>query len=581
MVTIFACGGLDKLGEDIYTITPKPLEVHGGKVKVDVQATFAPKIFPKNVIVSITPILLSSTSEDSKKYPNVTVQGEEAVGNNEVIPNKEGKTVSYTGEVPYAPVFKESNLYAYVVATQGDKKQDFNPILISKGIITTSLLVKKDVKPILGVDKFEKIFSYNKTGDIKFLKNSSAVRNSELREEDFVAISEILKAASKNPKLTIKNISLTGFASPEGEATLNENLSINRAKQVDKKLQQIFRRSRLSKAKLREIKIYKKGEGADWNSFDAMLSQSTLEDKETIKRSIDEKGTLAGKEAVLSSMENTYPEIEKILKDIRRSEIKINYDIKSKSDEEILALIENNPKELLLEELVYGANKLLTDYDKKISAYKNLETLFPTDYRGSTNIGVLLFNKGEVDKAAEYFNKAYEIEKNEITSSNLAIINILNNKNDDAIQLLSSVSIPEAKYNKGILQIMLGDYEKAINNMTGMNTFNLALAKRLNKDFDGSIATLDAGDNKGGLDDYLRAINKMRTGKKEEAKKLLESAESKEAGLMEKAKKDLEFDGLFGAPVVYQIDAINLKKRAIETINVDEELEDPGTTLEF
>lgn len=560
-----SCGSLDELGKDVYTVTPKPLEVHGGNVKIDMNATFGPKIFPKDVTVEITPILLSLKKYEGKRYKSVVYQGEQFPGNNESIPYEKGKSVSYSGEVSYLPSMESSSLYAYVVAKRGEKAVDFPPIKLAKGVIVTSLLVnKKDVRTVIAQDKYQKVTSYKKAGAINFLKNSSVVRNQELTESDFKDISNIIVDASKNDKITIKAIYLDGYASPEGEITLNENLANDRASKVYEKLKEIFTKTKLSKQKLKDISIVEKGHGADWNTFNSKLDNSDIKDKDVIKRSIEEKISVSEKEKALSTISNAYAQVEEILSAIRRSEIVVEYEVIAKSDEEIQKLLNTDISKLTEEEIVYGANKLLSNSEEKLNVYLKMIEKYPSDYRGFNNSGALYFEKGDLAKAKEMFTKAYELEKNEIISSNLAAIYILERKFAESYQLLSNVSLSESKYNKGIMQIMLGEYQNAVNNMQGINTFNLALAKLLNKDFEGCLATLDAGSRKGGMDYYLRAIANMRLGKKEETKKMLDMAEEKQKGLMERAKHDLEFDGLFQL-TSKDIQPEELKKRIIES----------------
>ncbi len=85
--------------------------------------------------------------------------------------------------------------------------------------------------------------------------------------------------------------------------------------------------------------------------------------------------------------------------------------------------------------------------------------------------------------------------------------------------------------------------------MQGKNTFNLALAKVLNGDYDGGIKTLEAGEVNTCIADYLKAIASQRLGKTEDANNYLKSAFEKNPKLEEKAKKDLEFREIYAAPV--------------------------------
>lgn len=106
----------------------------------------------------------------------------------------------------------------------------------------------------------------------------------------------------------ITSIDLIGHASPEGEATLNENLSIDRAKAVDTYVKKEVKKAKIAGADAADF-YTQKGEGADWDGFFDLLANSNLSDKEMIKRTLDGEPLLSSKEKTLKSLESTYTEI--------------------------------------------------------------------------------------------------------------------------------------------------------------------------------------------------------------------------------------------------------------------------------
>jgi len=93
----------------------------------------------------------------------------------------------------------------------------------------------------------------------------------------------------------------------------------------------------------------------------------------------------------------------------------------------------------------------------------------------------------------------------------------------------------------GIISIVEGKYQEAINYMGTDPTFNLALAKLLNGDAAGAKTTIDAVDADNAWVYYLRAIVGARTDAEDYMFNNLRSSVGKNADMKEMAKTDLEF----------------------------------------
>jgi tetratricopeptide (TPR) repeat protein len=241
-------------------------------------------------------------------------------------------------------------------------------------------------------------------------------------------------------------------------------------------------------------------------------------------------------------MAATYREIEKdILPQLRRTLIKIDYDITGYSDEELVTLGKNNPSELDIEELL-KAGSLMTDMNDKLTLYKAGADRFPNDYRAANNAAAILIMQGENDMAASYMAKATAAEENNITNNNMGILARRSGDRTAAMNYYGKAgSASEVSYNKGLIQIQNGEYDAAIGSTNGKATFNTALVKMLNGDLSGASSDMaDSGDDSA-MADYLRAIIAARSGDSTAVLSNITSATGKDASLKGKAKKDLEF----------------------------------------
>jgi len=555
VATLSSCNSMKDLDKDYYSVNPNPLEVHGGKVKIDINGQYPEKLFKKNVAVELTPQLRYESGKTDFKM--VEFQGEEYPGNATVIPYETGKTVSYTDEIDYTPEMANSDLYVMIKGKKGDKVKEFEAIKLAEGFITTSLLVENDYQSSMVPPAYEQTTKHKQEGVINFKVQSAVIRNSEVKHEDVEAIRQLVLNSGKHEKLTITGISFDGYASPEGEADNNTKLSDDRAENVEKIIVKVLKRAKI---KYQDDFITKIGKGADWDGVYAAIKNSDIEDKEMILRSLDDQPLLDSKEATLQSLATTYNMIkDDILPELRRTHIVVSYDLIGKTDEEIKELATKSVEELKVEitkddntkayqldaeEVLYAASMQETKEGRLEIMKKGME-LYPADYRFATNAGHCSQMLGNNEEAISYFEQAFQIEENDVTINNLAVATAFKGDVDAANELYAKSTTAEAAYNRGIKAIKDGDYAKAIEEMQGKNTFNLALAKVLNGDYDGGLKTLEAGDVKTCKADYLRAVASARLGKYDDAKDFLKSAFEKNPKLEEKAKKDLEFKEIY------------------------------------
>ena len=151
---------------------------------------------------------------------------------------------------------------------------------------------------------------------------------------------------------------------------------------------------------------------------------------------------------------------------------------------------------------------------------------------------------GKSADAEAEFQKANSIMDNPISTNNLGVIARQKGDRKKAAEMYAKASAagPEVKYNQGIIDIQNGDYASANSNMSGMNTFNAALAKMLGGDAAGAGTILSASPDKDSAKGhYLAAIIAARTNNGDGVRSNLAAAAQMDPSLKDKAMKDLEF----------------------------------------
>lgn len=546
VLTLIALAGTMATGcqllKDVdYTVTPDPLEMHGDSVRVKVDVIFPEKALNKKAIVDITP-----TVGDVALKP-VRVQGEKATGNGNVIAYKAGGTVTYTDVVAYHPSMEASGLFVSGKIYKGEKEKDqLESTKIADATVITPYLVKKDFKVIIAKDEFRRVTEESFGGQINFDKGRSVVNAKELKDADIKAYEAFLAAAQANPKIAIKSINMTGFASPEGEEDKNNSLSTDRAKAGKEAGLKIAKTAKNEKA---SGEIYNEtGSGEDYPGFKAMLSADTQmneDDKNLVLRVLETITGSAEREQAMRDMGKTFSYLDKnIFPALRRVEMKIVYDKTGYSDEELKALSVSNPDTLNLEELLFTAALSPDDLNEQLRIYKIAESRFPEDYRTSNNVGAVLYMQNKIAEAKAQFEKANGIQDNPISKNNLGAVAGVEGDRKKSWELLNQASGAgdEVSYNKGILNIQDGDYSEAVSNLGSDASFNKALAELLN----GAPASVekiinDSDDKDSAHGAYLKAVAAANQDNLQGIVGNLTTAFSKDASLKEKAAKDREF----------------------------------------
>ena len=555
LLALSGCGGIGKMNKYVenikYTVDPNPLIVQGDSVAVNINGNFPGKYFYKKAQVELTPTLVYTGGETP--YKTAYFQGEGAVGNNTVIPYETGKAFNYTHKVAYTPSMAQSELMVKILGKQGKegKKQlEFTPYKLADGVITTPYLVVSDDKVLLAKDAFVRITDHSQDATLNYLVNASNVRPTELKDADIKAMAAFIKTMKANPNIVAKNVSIDAWASPEGELSKNENLADDRAKSAKAWAKGELVRAKNDSAKADAFYTLN-ARGEDWEGFKrAMQASTTVPDKELVLRVLEMYPDLTKREEEIKNMAATYKEIaDEILPQLRRSEVKMNYQRIGKTDAQLTEMSRTAPDSLNVEELLFAAT-LTNDLNEQLRIYKETERVHPTDHRASNNVGYVYMLQNKLDEAAAQFTKANSIKENPVSTNNLGVVARLKGDRKKASEHYAKAGAagPEVKYNQGIIDIQNGNYSSASSNFGSTKSVNAALAKLLGGDAAGAQSILDgATDKDTATGHYLAAIIAARQNNCAGAASSLGLAIQKDGSLREKALKDLEFRNCKGS----------------------------------
>jgi len=543
---------IKKQKEIVYNVSPNPIEMHGDSIQFSVSGKFNPKLFPTKVTATVIPVIKYEGGE--KELKSITLVGEKAVGSGQKISYDKGGSFSYTSEkIPYEPGMKKAKVVIKAIGGFKSKTKALDPVEIADGTITTPSLVRHDEKPIFAQDNFTKNVPANQTTHIHYVINRSDVRPSEMKSEEMRNFITNAQNYLASQWYELKGIEVSAFASPDGETSKNENLAKDRANSAIKAMIEEFKKinkdknNKFGKEK-EQYKIVTTRE--DWEGFKELVQQSNLADKDIIIRVLSMYPDPNQRRREIKNLSKTYIELaDKILPRLRRAEIILQANKKSRTDEQIKALCTSNPNELSVEELLYGAN-LFTDLNTKLSIYQAAEKKYGNDWRISNNLGAVLLMLNKTNEAEATLKKALQTSNgNPIVYNNLGIIEAKKNNRKAAMDYYNKAAGAgkEVNYNKGIIYIADGKYSDAVSSFGDFNGFNKALAQLLSGSADAVNNTIDNSNDKDlAVSYYLKAIAAARKGNTADVTKNLKLAFDKDASLKQYAKDDAEFLKLKG-----------------------------------
>ncbi len=537
-IALSSCSKLGKLTDENFTVIPTPLEVVGGEVPATINGTFPVKYMKKKAEVTVTPVLKYNGGEVIGQ--SSTFQGEKVEGNGTTIRYKAGGVYTMKANFTYEDAMLNSDLYARFDAKLGNKVVSIPEVKIGYGVIATSQLLNRcSMTASTAPDAFQRIIEQKQEANIKFLINQANLRASELNTVSIKDLGKILREINDNEETrALQNIEVSAYASPDGKLSFNEKLAEKR-----QDVSANYLKGELKKIKM-NADVDTKFTAEDWDGFQELISKSNLQDKEVIIRVLSMYKDPEEREQQIRNMSAVFTDIkESILPELRRARLIVNYEIIGRSDDQIIAQFGEDPSKLSVEELVYGANKLVKDEKTRQQWNETVAQYYPSDYRPLNNLAQQAIANGQPEMAETYLKRAASINKNAPeVNTNLALLALKNGDIATAEGYLAKGSGSNTfKEVMGNLNVAKGNYAQAASDLAGVASNSAALAQILAKDYTSAKNTLSSIKNADATTSYLQAILAARTGDASTVTSALASAIRQDPSLADRAANDYEF----------------------------------------
>jgi len=494
---------------------PSPLEEVGDSIEVTIKGTFPPKYFDKKAIMCFAPVLKYDGGETA--FETMNFKGEDVAGEGPYNPAMD------QSELIVAPVIYTytDEVYENCEAAQanGSKMFKAEERKLDDGVINTSKLLRNTELLAWAPHAYEKVTISTQQSDLFFRVNQSNI-NWRLplnkNEDNYAALKGNMSDMEKG--WLLDDITIDGWASPEGEETFNAGLSERRANSALKYMEnKIKRASRKNELITDEgIDFIVNSNGPDWNGFMKAVKSSNIKDKNAILNVVN-SADQAKKEEEIRNMILIYPEIERdILPPLRRADIKVNTFTPKKTDAEIANLSTSNPSTLDMEELFYAAT-LTEDNGTKKVIYGSIIEFYPKCWRSVNNAGAVELAEGNMEIAKELLTRAAELNENSFeVRNNMGVYHMVAGDYNKAKGCFTKAQElgGDENYNLGLVNIALGDYAKAESLLSGASCdFNFGLAQMLNGNYAGAEKTFLCAEQDAEVL-YLLAVNAARQDNK-------------------------------------------------------------------
>ena len=531
LVVMFSSCGLETMVSKFNTVDfqvkPTQIEVHGGKIAIELEVTIPEKYFAKNASADFRAMLSDGVDSENKHYfKSITIQGEKISADGITIGYVTGGKFNYAAEIDYDESMFAYSLYATAKATINDNSKELGAIKIADGVMATATRAQNNETAKVSAHNYEKETILEKSATIFFTVNQSNVRYSQKSSSEIKELKEFAKLGYKT-----KNIEISSFASPEGTLDINDKVSDNRSKSTFNYAKSLMRKIKIDGYNNNDMYL-NTSVGEDWNGFNNLVQSSKMKDKSKVLNVVRNQKDPQKREEAIRDMSEIYDAIENdVLPKLRKATITIRSYQTKKSDVEIAQLAIADPSKLDIKELLYAAQSN-TDNSVKTTLYNTINTLFPADYRANNNLASMAIEANDISSAKQYLDKANSISPNqEDILENYGIIAARENDLQKATTFYNQSNANDL--NKGILNIKTGNYSSAASQLNG-DGFNAVLARTMNGD--NSKLTSDKSTH----GNYLNAVVSARKGNKAETLNYLKKAITNDQ-LKSQAKQDIEF----------------------------------------
>lgn len=306
--------------------------------------------------------------------------------------------VVYTGDVPYEPWMSGGRLVLYRnLAGCAGRSLNLAPLVAAE----IALPVEPRLTFLVPADEPVKQRSEQITAVVHFPQGRSVLlRGFADNSHQLARIDSLTARLNDNDSLSVRNVYLKGYASPEDTYAYNTRLSANRVKAIRGYLQEKFG--------FADADFTTATEPEDWDSLRRWVVVSDLPARDELLAIIDTIPDPDARDAWIRRIDGgkTYRKLlDEVYPQLRRVDYRISYVLPAFSADEVRQLIGSRPEWLSLAEMCRLAESYPVDSPERAYACAVALEYYPDDACACNNMAMLALRRGDLQLAHECLNR--------------------------------------------------------------------------------------------------------------------------------------------------------------------------------
>lgn len=341
-----------------------------------------------------------------------------------VIPYEKRGVLNYSEIIPYQPWMANAafNLVENLCGC-GNENEMLAQELITNDVSTEAkrlaamMPVVAYIQPAVEVIKMR---SEQYEAHLDFPVNKYVIQPEFMNnQKELASLHSMFNKVQDDRNLTITQVGIEGFASPEGPLKFNEQLSQKRADAL---------KTYLAKNEKVPANLYKVTFGGEnWDGLVKALEASSMKDKETFLNIIKNTSDDVRRKQDIMRVGGGAPYrtmLKEIYPGLRKVNCKIDYSVVNFDVEQGRIIIKTDPKYLSLNEMYQVANSYPKGSDDFINVFDIAVRMYPEDAVANLNAAAVSLSRKDLRSAMKFMEKANRQTAEYI--NNVGVYNFLN-----------------------------------------------------------------------------------------------------------------------------------------------------------
>lgn len=404
-----------KRAGDNVVVTMK-LDMNDLNLKSDMLLAYTPIVTDGNNTARLRPLLVTGRNEHykflrsgNKNYPDAE----------EVWRRKgkkgEGQTYEYSYVLPYEEWMEGAKLYVDEdLCGCGDQVADnripgppldFDP---ESGLLTAFVTPQVEARKT----REEKGTAYVDFPVDKIVLYPQYRNN----PRELAKIVETIEKVKKDKNLTITNVNIHGYASPEAPYDYNTNLAKNRTATLKNYVRKLMH--------MNDRLFTTKYTPEDWAGLRKYVAESNISNRKAILSIIDSRMQPDAKEA---KIKKSYPTEYRFMlatwyPALRHSDYTVTYTVRPFSVEEAKEILKTKPQQLSLNEMFMVAQTYTPGSVEYNEVFATAARLFPEDETANLNAANIAINSRDLVSAEHFLERAGNSPQADLARGTLALL---------------------------------------------------------------------------------------------------------------------------------------------------------------